>query len=313
MTTTGSVAFNPSTVQMMTRAARLVNQCSDYEDLGGTKLADYVWQANAMLKRWAKIPGAQCWATVEGTLFPVAGQYQYRAGTGATDHITQTFYQTAVTSDETLGQTAISIDSTSNIANGDFVGIVIDDGSIFWSTIAAVAGASVNIADPLPDSAAAGNAVFTYTAKITRPIEVIAARRYNVISTHETPIDLAARLDFREYPRKREAGSINTLFYDKQWPLGVFNIWQVPAAATELVNFTWRRPLEDFLVSQTAATGDFPPEWVDPVVWNLAAMYLPKATIDEASARRIEGNAAQFLFDVMGADRDHESVFFQPG
>lgn len=310
MTSSGSDVFNPTMVEIFTEAARKINAIGRTQSLTGALLASFRFEANSMVKRWQAMPGSHCWTTVEGTLFPQVGQFQYRAGPSATDHITQVYSETGITTDETLGQTLLSVDDTTDMTIGDFLGVVLDDGSLFWSTVANKTSSTVTSTNPLPDSAAAGNAVFTYTTKITRPLNVLAARRYDIQSGSETPILMEARLDFRALPSKRDAGTLVTMFYDKQLPQGVFNLWRVPNATTELVNFTFNRPLESYLINTD--TSDFPQEWVQPLVWNLAAAKIPEFPVAEGDAQRIERNAAQFLADVLGSDRDNESIFVGP-
>jgi hypothetical protein len=176
MTTSGTTEYELTLAQLLTQAARKVNAVGRGQELSGPLLADFKMTANLLVKHWQAMPGSHCWKTVEGTLFPQPGQFQYSAGPSATDHITETFYQTAVTTDATLGLTLIPVDDTTDMAVDDHVGIVLDDGTLHWSTIANTSSTTVTIADALPDSAAAGNAVFNYTTRIARPLNILAAR-----------------------------------------------------------------------------------------------------------------------------------------
>lgn len=64
---------------------------------------------------------------------------------------------------ELSGATSIDIDSGSTTANGDTIGVMLDDGTVHWSTILSGGGTTtVVINDALTDSAADGNLVFIH-------------------------------------------------------------------------------------------------------------------------------------------------------
>jgi hypothetical protein len=66
---------------------------------------------------------------------------------------------TTLSGNEAAGQTVLSISSAAGLANGDFVGIVLDTGQMHMTTIVGAPAATMTVANALPSAAASGNAV----------------------------------------------------------------------------------------------------------------------------------------------------------
>ena len=308
MATSNSADFTRTRDQLITRSLRLCGAIKAGETPGAQEITDAAEALNAMVKRWQKKPGLRLWAVSEATLFPQVNQVQYALSRTSTDHATQSYVETMTSADEASGQTIISITDTSDITAADYIGIVVDDGTLHWSTVSSKSSTTATIADALPDSAAAGALVFAYTTKIERPLKIVDARRYNIVSGFDTPIRMEARLDYRALPNKAQAGSITSVFYDAQLSTGQFYLWQPINAITDLVKFMWHRPLMDFDAASDNA--DLPQEWFDAIAFNLAVSIAAEYDVPADRMQVIATQAASYLDDAQGDDREGESLFF---
>ena len=54
--------------------------------------------------------------------------------------------------------------------------------------------------------AAAGNAVYTYQAQITRPLRVVSGRRFAFSGQLDTQMTAFSRIDYRNQPDKTTSG-----------------------------------------------------------------------------------------------------------
>lgn len=309
MATSGTSVFNATRNEVIRQAALQVNALGAGRTMGAQMLSDFDFMLNAMVKTW-QAEGLHVWTTTEGTLFPVAGQTRYGAGNGATDHIAQTYYETSLSAAEAAGQTILSATSTANMTVSDNIGIVLDDGSIQWTTISAKDATTVTVAVALTGAAASGNAVFNYTSKIARPLKVVDARRYSISGATDTPMIVASRNEYQNLPQKTQAGSPIHLFYDAQLTIGYFHLWQVPSTTTDLVKFTWHRPIQDF--NTAADNPDLPQEWILTMVYNLAQLMMPQYPVSNQKANQINQMAGNLLNTMRGFDRENESIFFAP-
>ena len=309
MSTSGSSDFNRTRDQIIHRAARLINAVRAGSTPGAQLVSDFAEAGNAMIKRWQATPNMRVWTVTEATLFPQVDQVRYSLASGSTDHATETYYETEISAAEASGQTTISLSSTTNITVADNIGIVVDDGTLHWSTVSSKTSTTATIADALDDAASAGNAVFTYTTKIVRPLKIVDVRRYNISSAIDASMGpMLARLDYQALPNKSQSGTITQAFYDPQLTTGYLYLWSPPSAVTDLVKFTWHRPLQDF--DAAGDNPDFPAEWIDAIVFNLAATMAPEFDVPMEKFQQIAAMALKYLDDVAGFDREAESFEF---
>jgi hypothetical protein len=319
MTTSGSYDFTRTRNQIIMRAGRLTGAIRAGSTMKAQDVSDFAEALNSMVKRWSVTPGMHVWTTAEGTLFPQASQSKYALGSSSTDHATETFYETEIsTGGEASGQTTLSVEATTNMTVGDYIGVVVDDGTLHWSTIASKTSSTVTINDALDDDASAGNKVFNYTTKLIRPLKIPnkegAVRLYNLSSGNDSSLGPPiSRDDYYLLPNKTQTGTINQVFYDPQLTLGYIYLWSPPSSVTDLVKFTWHRPIQDF--DAAGDNPDLPVEWIDAMVYNLALLMAPEYDTPRdkmEGAFGIGAMAVKYLDDVAGFDREAESVFFQP-
>lgn len=309
MATSGVSSINTTRNQIIRQAALHLQAVGAGETMTAALVDDFAYNLNGMVKRW-QAKGIHIWTVTEATLFLAPGQTRYKLGAGTTDHCAATWYSTALSADEALGQTVLSIDANTNMVTGDKIGVMLDDGTLHWSTVSSSTATTVTIADALPDSAATDNKVFFYTTDLPRPLKVVDGRRYNIVDATETPIMPVARRDYQAIPQKTSAGSLNQFFYDRQLTHGYLNLWQVPAATTELFKFTCHRPIESFEAS--GDNPDLPEEWLQTIEFNLALVMALQFEVPESRFRRIAAMAESTLDDMAGYDREDESIFIVP-
>lgn len=311
MATSGNFSLS-STRNQIIRQAGLLCQAGGFGagmTPDATSVQDFAFNLNAMIKSW-QARGIHVWTVSEFTLFPQPGQVQYKLGTGTTDHATLTWHSTTLSADEASGQTVLSITSNDDMVNGDKIGIVLDDGTLHWTTIVSSTSTTVTITAALTDSASEGNYVFFYTTDLVRPLKIPDARRYDIAGDTDTPLIPYSRRDYNALPQKNLAGTINGFWYDRQLANGYLYLWQVPEATTTLFKGTCHRPIETF--EAAGDNPDLPEEWIKCLYYNLAEIMAPQYDVPAQKYSIIERKAAQFLDELAGYDREDESYFFQP-
>ena len=129
---------------------------------------------SAMCKGW-QASGIHVWSEEECTLFLQTGQMLYSLGGSSTDHacLTSGYVQTALSADAAASATTISVDSVTGIANGYHIGIQVDAGTNFWTTVnGAPSGTTVTLTNAMPSQATQGAFVFSYGTPLMRPLRV---------------------------------------------------------------------------------------------------------------------------------------------
>ena len=312
MTTSGSSDFSTNRNTIIQDAFELGGIVRTGQALSGAYLAKGSRLLNAMVKSWMA-SGIHIWTVAEGVLIPASEQYDYSLGTTSTDNATlaSDYVETALAADAAASATALTVDSITGISASDKLGIVLDDGTVQWTTVSgAPSGTTVTAATGLTSAAGSGAKVFAYTNRIVRPLKIVSARRKNLSSGYETNLTLIERLDYRALPLKSSEGLPSQFFYDPQLTLGHLFLYQIETSITEIINFTFHRPIEDF---DTAADNpDLPQEWIKALNYGLALDLGDSFDIPAQRYARISSQFANTMAMLAGHDREEGSVFLQP-
>jgi hypothetical protein len=311
MATSGSADFNRTRDEIIKAAYRKIGVIRATQTPNAKLIEDGAEALNGLVKHWQG-RGIHIWTVTEATLFPQPGQIQYSLSSSSTDNATQSFVATTVAMAAASGASTVTVADDTGISSADYIGVVVDDGTVHWTTVNGAPAADViTLTTALDDSAAEGNIVYAYTTKIVRPLKVVDARWVDAVSLNETPVvTMMARLDYRRLPNKTQAGSVTQAFYDPQLTTGYLNLWQVPSVFEGYVNFTWHRPIQDF--DAAGDNPDLPQEWIRTLTWNLAQELGPEFDVPAQKWSMVQQMAAESLEDMEGWDREEEPICFGP-
>ncbi len=267
---------------------------------------------NMMVKSWSA-KGMHLWTEEEGTLFLVADQVKHLLGNDQAHWaVSSTITSTQLSADEAIGQVILSVDSSTGMTMGDYIGVMNDSDDLEWGLIAAIPDAtSVTTDTALVVAASDNNWIYTFTDKAERPLKIIdVQRRDESTSPIDIPVNLLSRARYYDLSNKTETGRVVDYYYDPQLTAGDFYPWLTPEDSSDRLIITFRRTLEDF----DAATDnpDFPQEWFDALAYNLAVRVAHKYSVALSIKRDLEKDAAIKLAEVEGFDNEDASIFFQP-
>lgn len=142
---------------------------------------------------------------------------------------------------------------------------------------------------------------------MARPIRISNVRR--VVSGIETEIRQVSRQEYLTQPSKDSEGYPVFVYYDAQIEQGVLHVWPAPQSADKL-RFSARAYIEDF--SNLASEPNFPAEWGEAIVYNLALRLCPMYEVTGEDRAYIAQMATQFLQEAEDSDLDEGSVFLTP-
>lgn len=311
MTTSGTSVFNYNRNQIISSAARKIGAIAAGETLGADAINDFADQLNIMVKA-LDATGLHIWTETEATLFMQPNQISYTLGGATTDHAAESYVATTLSSAAAFGASTISVTAVTGFADTYQVGVVLDNGTIGWSTESgAPSGSTITLSTPLTDSAGNGAVVYVYPVGILRPLRVVSGRRNYLPSNIDTEMTQMARIDYRNLPNKSNTGTITQFFYDPRGGAntqGVMHVWPAPPDVNSAMKFTWWRPVQDFVTGGN--TPDLPNEWIDALIWNLAFKMGPEYDCPPQRYQMITEHATSSLQLVMGWDREPESYFF---
>lgn len=320
LATSGTTTFIETRNQIIFASLRKIGAIESGETPGAQMITDAALALNGIVKEW-QATGIHVWTEQDLTLFLQPGQNQYSLGAGSSDHFAQNWVQATLTADALITATVVALTSVSGIASTNNIGIILDAGNIFWTTVSgAPSGLNVTLAAPLPSQASSGAIAIVYATSFVRPLRIPAARRFNLPSLIENPLVGMSRLDYFNMPDKTNLGSINQFYYSPQigqnggqynpgTPVGQFYVWPTPASPiVDCVKFTGLMPLQDF--TNASQVGDFPQEWMSTLIYQLAVEIAPEYGVNQTDYALLLGRANEKLDRLMSWDREPESVYF---
>jgi hypothetical protein len=321
MTSSAAYTFDATCSQIITAAYRKIGAIAEDETPTAGMKADATLAFNSMVKEWAA-SGIHIWTTQEAILFLQQDQYRYLLGTGTSPspatHCCDAFSYAVsqATTASAAGAHTVTLADTTGFVNGTNIGVVLDDGSTQWTTINGVPAAGVvTLTAALTDNVSVNAFAFSYatSATIQSPLRVPAARRIAWQGLIETPMTRLSRQEYMDYPNKVNPGTPTQFFYAPELlngiPQGQFYTYLNPQDSQSGVRFTYLRPLQDITTDPTQ-TGDFPIEWINACVWNLAREMGPEFDLPAQRWAMVKEQADEKLELVRGWDREPEDVQF---
>jgi len=298
--------FNQNRNQIIDRAMAAIGIKTVHRALTAAEVSEASDELNIMMKSWKT--KNYLWKTTEGTLFLVAGQAKYRLD-GSTANATEDYTETTTTADAAISATTFDVTSASGFVVGYNIGITQDDNTILWTTISNISSLTITIDDALTAASSSGAKVYVYQTKINRP-EEINSLRVRTSDGNDNQTTTLARDTYFNIPVKTTQATPNQWYYDKQLSCGDVYLWPTPNSVAETVKFTYQKMFFD--IDSAATDADFPTEWLDAIILNLALRMARIKGKDKEFREQLRRDAQDALDDVQGYDREDASIYFQP-
>ena len=306
-----SAVLTKTVSQIIEEALRDARIIPAEQDVQAIDSARCLTALNNVTKFWQS-QGINLWLEEEAVLPLVTGQRSYTLGPNGDNCTTAgDFVSTTLSAAEALGQTILSVTSSTGMTAADFVGIELDDGTRQWTTIVSVdSSTQITVTDTLTAAAASGNTVYAYTTIIPRPVRLLSCRYADTVSGSEIPVNQWSRQEYFNQPDKDSSGTVVQWYYSPQLTDGVLYVWQVASSVNALVRFTYMSPA--LIYGATTDALNFPGEWFVPLKWAIAAEVGPSYGLNEARQAKLEANAGNTLQQVLSHDVEPGSMYLQP-
>lgn len=309
MAYSGTTTFAATLQQICTRAYAKLGalDASLGETMDAQALLDFTFTLNVIIKEtMASASGVLLWSRSFNTLFLQQGQFEYNLGASG-DNWTTAYSSTTLTGNGVLGASNLTVSSIAGFTNGQFIGVKLDSGVTFWTTISgAPSGTTIHLASTLPSQATAGNWVYAYTTKADRPQTISTVTRANT-SDIDTILTVMSAAVYQQLPNKGQPVGQNVnpnpqlgtpimWYYQPNLINGNFYVWQPPQGTNGYDRLTLY--VDTILQDITGVTDNpwVPIEWVNYLIWQLAAEMADEyADIPESKITRLFGIAGKKL------------------
>jgi len=311
MTTSGITTFSMTAQTIVQKAFSKIGVKIAEQDLEAHEYQDGQDALNLMIKSWGA-QGLHLWCKDEGIVFLDVGKSDYLLGaTGDKACQLDDFIGTTTTTAQATSDTVILVTTSAGMIAGDYIGIELDDKTRHWTTIVSVdSGVQVTITTGIASASALGSTVFTFTTFVKRPERILSFRRRIYADDTEIPVQSWSRNQYFNQVNKISQGTVVNCYYSPQLTNGRLYVWQTADRVTDFIKFTFERPLE--VISESTQTIDFPEEWQEAVIYNLAARLADEYDTPPVKMQSINGKAVQFLDDLLGWDEEMDSLNLQP-
>jgi hypothetical protein len=312
MTTSNSYDFTVNRNEIIESALQQISEIAEGQPMTADHIAKGSRWLNLIVKQWQgnsdAAPGFKVWSRKRGYVFLQKNKHDYALGSSGW-HATNSYSTTTISTAEALGQTVLSVTSTTGMTAADNIGIQLDDGTIQWTTIVSTgAGPTVTVTAALTAAAASGNRVFWYTNKLYRPIEIIIASLLDV-NGNEEPVDPITFEEYESLSKKTADGTPCAYYYEAQLANGVLYTDVEPTDVTKVLRIVYLANIQDFDI--LTDTPDYPQEYNLALVMELAKYLAPvygrKFTPEMMINRNDAILAAKSLYP------ETTDLYFQPG
>lgn len=310
MATSGSTDFKINRDALITHAYRVLGSIRTGGTASPDEIADAAQSLNMMLKAWQAF-GLQLWVVKRAFMVPVKAAQRYLLGPDG-DHVSLNLLNTKMRVAGIAIDATLEVDSTEGMTAADNIGIVLDDGTIQWTTIVNVVDAdTVTIAGGLISDAAIGRKVYFYTNKINRPHELLELYRREVDTQVDVPLIRLSRTEFDTLSDKDTEGTPVNFYYDPQLENSVVHVWPT-ANAIFASNSTFKLQIKKPFDDMDTANDDFefPQEWYEAIVYGLAERIAPMIGYPLPDRQLLKAEARDYLDLALTFDVEHASVTF---
>jgi hypothetical protein len=277
MSTSSSTNFTLNRNEIVTAALRKLRVVDPNDSANANDITTGAQALNLMIKSW-QMDGISMWLNQECVLHLAKDTQSYSIGsTGDNFAALSDCVKTTLTAASAASDTTLTVSSITDIADGDYIGVELDSGSMHWTTVnGSPSGTTVTIDSGVASAAASGNYVFAYTSKVTRPIEILEARLRDT-SDNDTVVTVEKSLDeFMAITDKTSTGDCDTIHLIPTITNSKLYTWPVSDDVTKRLVMTVRRVIEDF--DSSSDNADLPVECLNAVIWNLAEQLAPEYT-----------------------------------
>ena len=310
MATSGSYNFSRNRDQLIDVAFDILGIKAEGESLSTQQVTDAAVLLNMFIKT-LPAGGISLWRYEDIVLFLTDSKESYQLGATG-DHASFSYVKTELSTAGIATDGTIEVDSITGINASDKIGIVLDDGTIQWTTVnGSPTGTTVTLTAALTGAAAVDNFIYTYATIAERPLRILDAR-IKINDGDETPVNLISREKYFDLPTKGSTGNASQFYYNPTLTNGTLYLWPTSTSVNDTVHLTAQRQLQD--LDSATDNLDFPQEWELAIAYSLADLLITSYgdAISSQKAQRIESKAAQFMDIVEDFDQENASIQFTP-
>lgn len=314
-TLSGTVNFTVTRDDICTLALQYLGVIAEGETPNAYQMGVVTKILNMLVKQWQGTadfaPGLKVWSRKRGDLILDSTKSSYLLGpTG--DRWAANLNRTTTAAAYLAGATVIVVASVAGMLNGDQFGVVLQSGSIFWTTVSSISGNNVTVAAGLPSPALSGAIVYDYTSKQIQPLQIVACTLKDNQGNTVYALDKVTVETMEAQPSLTNSATLADplqYYYERQSGNGVLYLNTYPSDLSKFLHFVFLSPIQDF----NAATDnpDYPQNWFLPLSQGLAINSGP--IFNKPISQDLKDLFQASITIARNQDPDTSDLYFQPG
>lgn len=314
MATSGTSNFLVTEQEIIETAMKSIGKLGEGEPISPEAYSDCRFFLNMIMKQWQgradMAPGLKTWTRQIGYRFLSSTTGTMKTGPQYPGW-TNIFFQTTASASASEGDSLVSCTNVGDMSDGDYFGVILVDGSLFWTEIVSITGNNVQLLGNLPNDVNVLTTVFTYTTPAEQPIIVEAVNLRNPNMSDQL-VGLMTMQQYQMLPAKNMPSNIaNPTAVYVQRNLDYTTLYLDCAAAN---NTAWYLVIEYMVeaedLNEPAQNPAYPKEWYRALVWALAREIAPVWNAAWTSLH--ENNYTQALLVARQVEPEVTAMFFQP-
>jgi len=148
-----------------------------------------------------------------------------------------------------------------------------------------------------------------------KPLKLIQAwiRNTTVTPNTDTMVTVFSQQEYNMLGSKQSSGVVNSIYMENRSTTANLYVYVAPNATTATnyqLHIVVQQPIGDILRAQDIL--DFPVEWMNTLVWNLADQLAIEYSVPQNHRQEIIARAKQYREELGAWDVEASSTFFQP-
>jgi hypothetical protein len=322
MPLSGSYDFSVTRDTIIQAALRKLGVLGDGQTPTTAQYNNAAFSLNLMTKAW-QAEGMPLWARKFLYLLPVTGTNEYLVGptAQATYHCVTSYRRNDIATTINSPTTSLVLSTSDTSTSGDYVGIELDNGNIFWTTTTTTgAGTTKTITTTVPSQASAGLRVFFHAAGAfaQKFLRLQYAWRIDLNSDLEIqiPMNMPSMQDMQDHMNGSVANIPIEISYipsqGSPLPGGTSTVYLWPRfkGGDYIIKMDVQYPYQDFDASTNDP--DFPQEFYEALVYNLAVRLAPDYKYPAEARTLLKQEAVGAKKIAFDSNYEEASFFIQP-
>lgn len=318
MTTSGTYSFGVTRDDIIRQAFLSIGKLDPFESPDPQQTQDSAMVLNMMVKQWMGkadyAPGLKMWTRKHGHLFLLNNSGRYTIGPACATGWSNDYVYPVTTASAAASASTITLASVTGIATGYNIGIELDSGALFWTTVnGAPVGLVVTLATVLPSAASSGAQVFAFQTIAQQPlfIETAVLRDQTL---NDTPVRIMQTVQSYDYLSNKADPTYmqdpTAIYYENQLDNSyLYTDCGASQDVTKHLVLTYQEPVQDF--NNPLDAPYYPKEWYWPLCLGLAKRICPQ--YNRPWSQLNEDNYRDAMAIARNKDAEKCELFFQPG